>query len=350
MKLKELASLLKCPYEGDGDLEIKRVAGLEEAGEGDLTFISYPRYLSWLEKTRATAIIVSPDIQVQGKNILRSLNPYLTFIQAAEILHPSPKNVPGVSAGAWVSPSAQIGPEVTISAGCFIGERVKIGARTVIHPLVAIYSDVTIGEDCLIHSHVAIRENTQIGNRVIIHNGAVIGSDGFGYIQLENGRHRKIPQLGRVVIEDDVEIGANTAIDRAALGETRIGHGTKIDNLVQIAHNVQIGADSILAGQAGIAGSTKIGQRVFMGGQVGIADHIEIGDGVLIAAKSGVMRNIPSGSFVAGIPSLDIKQWRKICVLLPQLPDTFKEIKKIAAKIEEIEKKINRQEKNQTNE
>lgn len=342
MKLKELASLLKCNYEGDGEAEIIKVAGLEEAGQGDLTFLSYPRYQSWLEKTRATAIIIRPDVQVQGKNILRSVNPHLTFIQAAEILHPSPKAEPGVSSGAWVSPSAQIGPEVTISAGCVIGERVKVGARTVIHPLVAIYSDVTIGEDCHIHSHVAIRENTQIGNRVIIHNGVVIGSDGFGYIQLENGRHRKIPQLGRVVIEDEVEIGANTTIDRAALGETRIGRGTKIDNLVQIAHNVQIGANSILAGQVGIAGSTKIGQRVILGGQVGIADHIEIGDGVLIAAKSGVMRNIPPGSSVAGIPSLDIKEWRKICVLLPQLAETFKEIKRIGTKLEELEKKIGR--------
>lgn len=341
MKLKELASLLKCPYEGNGEVEIKRVAGLEEAGEGDLSFLSHPRYKPWLEKTRATAIILDLEANVQGKNVLRSANPQLTFIQAVEILHPSPKPKPGVSTGAWISPSAQIGPEVTISAGCVIGDRVKIGARTVIQPLVVIYSDVEIGDDCLIHSHVAIREKTRIGNRVIIHNGAVIGSDGFGYIQLENGHHRKIPQLGWVVIEDDVEIGANTTIDRAALGETRIGRGTKIDNLVQIAHNVQIGADSILAGQVGIAGSTKIGRRVIMGGQVGIADHIEIGDGVLIAAKSGVMRNIPSGSFVAGIPTLDIKEWRKICVLLPQLAETFKEIKRIRAKLEELEKKIN---------
>lgn len=341
MKLRELASLLKCNYEGNGEVEIKRVANLEDAGEGDLTFLSHPRYQSWLEKTRATAIIISSEVQVQGKNILRSVNPQLTFIQAAEILHPSPKPEPGVSADAWISPSAQIGPEVAISAGCVIGDRVKIGARTIIHPLVVIYSDVEIGEDCLIHSHVAIREKTQIGNRVIIHNGAVIGSDGFGYIQLENGHHRKIPQLGYVVIEDEVEIGANTTIDRAALGETRIGRGTKIDNLVQIAHNVRIGADSILAGQVGIAGSTKIGQKVMMGGQVGIADHLEIGDGVLIAAKSGVMRNIPPGSFVAGIPSLDIKEWRKICVLLPQLATTFKEIKRIGARLEELEKKIN---------
>jgi UDP-3-O-[3-hydroxymyristoyl] glucosamine N-acyltransferase len=340
VKLKELASILNCPYEGDGEVEIKRVAGLEEAGEGDLTFLSHPRYKPWLEKTRASAIVLSPEVQASGKNILRSPHPQLTFIEAAEMLHPLPKPEPGISAAAWISPSAQIGPEVTISAGCVIGDRVKIGARTVLHPLVAVYPDVEIGEDCLIHSHVSIREKTRIGNRVIIHNGAVIGSDGFGYLQLADGRHRKIPQLGHVVIEDEVEIGANTTIDRAALGETRIGRGTKIDNLVQIAHNVRIGPNSILAGQVGIAGSTRIGEGVIMGGQVGIADHLEIGDRVLIAAKSGVMRDIPSGSFVAGIPSLDIREWRKICVLLPQLAETFKEIKRIREKLEELEKKL----------
>ncbi|MCX7972939.1 MAG: UDP-3-O-(3-hydroxymyristoyl)glucosamine N-acyltransferase [Candidatus Aminicenantes bacterium] len=345
MKLKELASLLNCPYEGNGEVEIKRVASLEEAREGDLSFLSHPRYKNWLEKTKATAIILNLNLQVMGKNIIRSANPQLTFIQAAEILSPEVKPTPVISPAAWIAASAQIGPEVSVGPGCVIGERVKIGARTVIHPLVVIYSDVEIGEDCLIHSHVAIREKTIIGNRVIIHNGVVIGSDGFGYVQLEKGEHRKIPQLGRVIIEDEVEIGANTAIDRATLGETRIGRGTKIDNLVQIAHNVKIGANSILAGQVGIAGSTRIGQRVVMGGQVGIADHVDIGDGVLIAAKSGVMRDLPPGAFVAGIPSLDIKEWRKICVLLPRLAETFKEIKELKERIEELEKKISNKDK-----
>lgn len=340
MKLKELASLLNCPYEGDGEVEIKRVASLEEAKEGDLTFLSHPRYKPWLEKTKAEAIILRPDVQAPGKNIIRSSNPQLTFIQAIDLLYPPEKPKPGISSAAWIAPTAQIGPEVSIGPGCVISDHVKIGARTVIHPLVAIYAEVEIGEDCLIYSHVAIREKTIIGNRVIIHNGAVIGSDGFGYVQLENGLHRKIPQLGRVIIEDDVEIGANTTIDRATLGETRIGRGTKIDNLVQIAHNVQIGANSILAGQVGIAGSSRIGQRVIMGGQVGIADHVDIGDGVLIAAKSGVMKDLPAGVIVAGIPSLDIKIWRKICVLLPQLADAFKEIKLLKEKLDQLDKKL----------
>lgn len=340
MKLKELASRLNCPFEGDGEVEIKRVASLEEAGEGDLSFLSHPRYKPWLEKTKAEAIILRPEDQAPGKNIIRSPNPQLTFIQAIEILYPPEKPKPGISSAAWIAPSAQIGPEVSIGPGCVISDNVKIGARTIIHPLVTIYAEVEIGEDCLIHSHVSIRERTIIGHRVIIHNGAVIGSDGFGYVRLDNGTHRKIPQLGRVVIEDDVEIGANTTIDRAALGETRIGRGTKIDNLVQIAHNVRIGANSILAGQVGIAGSTRIGQRVIMGGQVGIADHVDIGDDVLIAAKSGVMKDLPPGIMVAGIPSLDIKVWRKVCVLLPQLADTFREIKILKEKLEQLEKKL----------
>ncbi|MGQ9577936.1 MAG: UDP-3-O-(3-hydroxymyristoyl)glucosamine N-acyltransferase [Candidatus Aminicenantales bacterium] len=340
MKLKELAARLNCTYEGDGEVEIRRVASLETATEGDLSFLSHPRFRRLLSQTRASALILAPDIPVEGKNVIRSVNPQLSFIQAAELLHPATRPIPGIDASAYVSPTATLGEGVTISAGCVIGANVVIGARTIIHPLVVIYPEVTIGEDCEIHAHVSIRERTLVGNRVIIHNGAVIGADGFGYVQTSEGEHRKIPQLGRVVIEDDVEIGANTTIDRAALGETRIGRGTKIDNLVQVAHNVQIGPHSILAGQVGIAGSTKIGQRVIMGGQVGIADHIEIGDRVLIAAKSGVAKDIPPASFMAGIPAVDIREWRKVCVLLSKLEQMFKEVNRLRQMVEEREKKL----------
>lgn len=340
MKLKELAARLNCTYEGDGEVEIWRVASLETATEGDLSFLSHPRFHRLLSQTRASALILAPDIPVEGKNVIRSVNPQLSFIQAAELLHPATRPEPGIDASAYVSPTATLGEGVTISAGCVIGANVVIGARTIIHPLVVIYPEVTIGEDCEVHAHVSIRERTLVGHRVIIHNGAVIGADGFGYIQTGEGEHRKIPQLGRVVIEDDVEIGANTTIDRAALGETRIGRGTKIDNLVQVAHNVQIGPHSILAGQVGIAGSTKVGQRVIMGGQVGIADHIEIGDRVLIAAKSGVAKDIPPDSFMAGIPAVDIREWRKVCVLLSKLEQLFKEVKRLRLMVEEWEKKL----------
>jgi len=342
MKLKDLATFLRCQLEGDGEVEIKGVASLEQAEEGDLSFLSHPRYRQLLGQTRASALILAPDIPAQGKNVLRSAHPQLSFIEAVELLHPAKKPKPGIDPDALVSPTASLGAEVTIGPGCVIGENVVIGSRTIIYPLVVIYPEVEIGEECVIHSHVSIREKTKIGHRVIIHNGVVVGADGFGYIQMSDGRQRKIPQVGRVIIEDDVEIGANTTIDRAALGETRIGRGTKIDNLVQVAHNVQIGPDSILAGQVGIAGSTKIGQRVIMGGQVGVSDHVEIGDQVLIAAKSGVMRDIPSGSMVAGIPTVDIKEWRKVCVLLTQLAETFKEIRKLRDRVQALEEKLSR--------
>ncbi len=339
MKLKELAARLNCPYEGDGEVEIQGVASLDTAAEGDLSFLSHPRFRPLLSQSKASALILAHDVPAEGKNVIRSANPQLSFVQAAELLHPATRPRPGIDPRAYISPTASLGEDVTISAGCVIGENVVIGARTIIHPLVVIYPEVTIGEDCEIHAHVSIRERTRVGNRVIIHNGAVIGADGFGYVQTDEGEHRKIPQLGRVVIEDDVEIGANTTIDRAALGETRIGRGTKIDNLVQVAHNVEIGPHSILAGQVGIAGSSKVGQKVIMGGQVGISDHVEIGDRVLIAAKSGVMKDIPSDSFMAGIPAVDIRQWRKVCVLLSRLEEMHKEIKRLRAVVEEREKK-----------
>jgi UDP-3-O-[3-hydroxymyristoyl] glucosamine N-acyltransferase len=215
---------------------------------------------------------------------------------------------------------------------------VEIGQGTVIYPLVVIYPRVRIGENCLIYSHVSIREDTVIGNRVILHNGSVVGSDGFGYEKLEAGSYLKIPQVGRVVIEDDVEVGANATIDRAALDETVVRKGTKIDNLVQVAHNVEIGENSILAALTGIAGSSKVGKNVILGGQVGVSDHVQIGDNVIAAAKSGITKSIPAGSFVSGSPHLDIRDWRKIWVLLPQLYDYVKEIKDLKKRVEELEK------------
>jgi UDP-3-O-[3-hydroxymyristoyl] glucosamine N-acyltransferase len=209
--------------------------------------------------------------------------------------------------------------------------------------LVSIYPRVKIGAKTVLHSHVSIREDVKIGSRVIIHNGAVIGSDGFGYIKTGDGSYQKIPQKGTVIIEDDVEIGANTAVDRAALGETIIRKGAKIDNLVQVAHNVEVGENTILAGQTGLAGSVKIGKSAVLAGQVGVADHVNIGDGVIIAAQSGVNKDIPPGSFVAGSPPLDIRDWRKVCVLLPQLHDFIKEVKRLRARVEELEKKLNKE-------
>jgi len=219
-----------------------------------------------------------------------------------------------------------------------IGDGVRIGRGAVIFPLVCVYPDVVIGEGAVIHSHVAIREGVRLGNRVIVHNGAVIGADGFGYLRLADGSHKKIPQKGTVVIEDDVEVGANTAIDRAALGETIVRRGAKIDNLVQVAHNVEVGENAILAGQTGLAGSVRIGRGALLGGQVGVADHVRIGDGAMAAGKSGIIKDVPAGAFVSGSPHLDVRDWRKVWVLLPQLYGFIKDVKKLKSRVEELER------------
>lgn len=338
--VRELSRLLNCPFEGEGRTRIQGVSSLEKAEEGDLVFVAHSRYFPLLEQSKASAAIIPVEKKYERIPVIKSDNPYLTFIRAVEFFYKPFRFGPGIHPQAFVSPLAKIGREVAVGAFSFIGDEVEIGARTVIFPLVSILPLVKIGKDAVIHSHVSIREKVRIGNRVIIHNGAVIGSDGFGYLKAEDGSHTKIPQKGTLIIEDDVEVGANTTIDRAALGETVINKGTKIDNLVQIAHNVEIGKNTILAAQTGIAGSSQIGKKVIMGGQVGVADHVHIGDNVIIAARSGIMKNIPSNSFVGGSPHLDIRDWRKVWVLLPKLYDFVKDLKKLKKKVEELENKI----------
>lgn len=340
LNVEELARLLNCPYEGDGGREIQGVSSLEMAKEGELVFLAHRKYRALLEQSKASAAIIPVEERYDRIPVIKSENPHLDFIKAVELFYRPYRPMPGIHASALVSPSAKIGKDVSIGAFALIGDGAEVGAKTVIFPFVAIYPRVKIGRETVIHSHVSIREDVQIGNRVIIHNGAVIGSDGFGYLQDKDRSHIKIPQVGRVIIEDDVEVGANTAIDRATLGETIIKKGTKIDNLVQIAHNVEIGQNSILAGQVGIAGSTKIGKNVIMGGQVGVRDHIKIEDNVIVAGKGGVAKDIPANSIVAGIPHMDIKDWLRISALLPKLYDLSKDIKRLKKKVEELEKKI----------
>jgi UDP-3-O-[3-hydroxymyristoyl] glucosamine N-acyltransferase len=248
--------------------------------------------------------------------------------------------VPGIHPTAWISPAARIGQNVSIGAFSYIGEDVEIGDNVVIHPLVSVYPEARIGERTILHSHVSIREGVRLGKGVIVHNGAVIGSDGFGYLKLEDGTHLKIPQLGSVIVEDNVEIGANTAVDRAALDETMIGKGTKIDNLIQIAHNVEIGRNGILAAQTGIAGSSKIGHNVVMGGQVGIPDHITIGDNVIVMAQAGVTKDLPDGSIVVGSPHMKVRDFWKMWAALGQLYDLIRDFKALQKKIEELEKRL----------
>jgi UDP-3-O-[3-hydroxymyristoyl] glucosamine N-acyltransferase len=334
----ELAGLLGCRFEGDGKRPVTGFAGLENAREGDLVFLSSPKLRKHLEGSPAAAAIVPEGETFRGLPVIFSKTPHLTFIRAAELFFQPYRPEPGIHPTAVVSPSAQIGRQVAVGALTVVGDEAEIGDKTVIFPLVSIYPRAKIGEGCVIHSHVSIREGVLVGNRVILHSGVVIGADGFGYLKLEDGTHKKIPQTGTVVIEDDVEIGANSAVDRAALGETIIRRGTKIDNLVQVAHNVEVGENAILAGQVGIAGSSRIGKNVVLAGQVGVADHLSVGDNVVAIAQTGIAQDVPAGAVVAGTPQLDVRDWRKASVLLPQLYDLFKDLKRLKARVEELEK------------
>ncbi|MFQ6082504.1 MAG: UDP-3-O-(3-hydroxymyristoyl)glucosamine N-acyltransferase [Candidatus Aminicenantia bacterium] len=341
-KLKELAQILKCPYQGDGETEITGVASIDQAKKGDLTFFTHPKLRPLLEKTKASAVIIALEESFNRLPVLKAKNPHLIFAKALSLFFEPYLPCPGIHSTAIISSPVKMGKDVSIGAFCYIGENSEIGDHCIIFPLVTIYPQVKIGKETIIHSLVSIRERVIIGDQVIIHNGAVIGSDGFGYAKQDNDSYYKIPQTGEVVIGNEVEIGANTTIDRATLGKTIIHQGVKIDNLVQVAHNVEIGAHSILAGQTGIAGSTKIGKKVVLGGQVGITDHIKIGDEAIAAAKTGITGNVPDRAFIAGIPHTDIKTWRKAYASLPRLYDLIKEVRHLKARIEELEKIVNR--------
>jgi UDP-3-O-[3-hydroxymyristoyl] glucosamine N-acyltransferase len=337
--LGELARLLDCLFEGDESLPLTGVASLEKAQKGDLAFYSHPKYREQLDRTRASAAIVPQDEKVDEIPVIRSKDPYISFIKAVEFFYSPYRPEPGIHPQSFVASSAKLGKDISIGAFAFIGENVEIGDGSVIFPLAAVLPGVKIGKQTTIYTHVSIREDVSIGDRVIIHSGAVIGSDGLGFAQAENGTHVKIPQKGSVIIEDDVEIGANSTIDRAALDHTIIKKGTKIDNLVQIAHSVEIGENNILASQTGIAGSSKTGKNVLMGGQVGVIDHLTIGDNAIIAAQSGVGKDVAPGSIIGGSPHMDIKTWRKACAAFPRIYELLKEVKLLRKRVEDLEKK-----------
>jgi UDP-3-O-[3-hydroxymyristoyl] glucosamine N-acyltransferase len=342
--VRELAERLGCAFEGDGGVRIKGVASLEQAGAGDLVFLAGPKLRPKLDASGASAAIVPEGAEGEsgGKRripVIRAADPHLCFARAAGLFYEPLRPAIGVHPTAVVAASARIGEGASVGALASVGEDVEIGAGAVIHPLVSIYPGVKIGEGSVIHSHVSIREGVVIGKRVTIHNGCVIGADGFGYIKGPDGRHVKVPQVGGVIIEDDVEIGANTAIDRAALDATIIRKGVKIDDLVMVGHNVEVGENAILVAQVGISGSSRVGRGAILSGQVGIADHVSIGDGAIAAAKSGVTKDVPAGAMVSGSPHLDIREWRKFWAAAPRLYDLIKEFKRLKARVEELEKK-----------
>jgi UDP-3-O-[3-hydroxymyristoyl] glucosamine N-acyltransferase len=338
MKLSEIAEHLGGTLEGNGDDEITAVAGLKEARAGDLSFLANPKYASQVAETGASAVIVPNDWDRAVKcSLIRVENSDHAFAEAAELFYePVPASVPGVHPTAFVAESARIGEGVSIGAQCTVEGGVVIGANTVIQSNCTIGYKTVIGENCLLYPLVSTREFTEIGHRVIIHNGSVIGSDGFGYAVQKDGSRTKIPQIGKVVVEDDVEIGANVAIDRARFGKTRIGKGTKIDNLVQIAHNVVIGEHSVMCGQSGVSGSTTIGSRVILAGQSGLAGHLEVGNGAIIGAQAGVMKDVDPKDFVIGSPAMPHLQFKKMVantILLPKLKEKVKLLEDELAKL-----------------
>jgi UDP-3-O-[3-hydroxymyristoyl] glucosamine N-acyltransferase len=333
--LSELATRLGCDLRGQGDVDVVRVSGLEYAGPGDLSFVANQRYVSLLAKTRASAVIVSPELDTTLPSLV-SKNPYLAYARSATLLHPQPRPEPGIHPTAQIDPSAVVGEGAHVGPFAVVGARSRLGARSVLHPHVVLYADVQIGDDCLLHSGVQVREGSRVGNRVVIQNGSVIGGDGFGFARDQSGRYEKIPQIGVVVIEDDVEIGALVAIDRSSMHETRIGRGAKLDNLVQIGHSVIVGADTVLAGQVGVAGSTRIGERVILAGQVGVAGHLTIGDGAIVTAQSGIPSSVEPGAVVSGSPACDNRTWLKASAAMPRLPDLIKRVRALEREIEAL--------------
>ncbi len=344
MKLSEIATRLGGALDGDGAIEITAVAGLKEAGEGELSFLANPKYAGQVSATAASAVIVPGDWDRPVKcALIRVENSDQSFAQAAELFYePVPASRPGVHPSAVVDESVQLGEHVSIGPNCTVEAGVTIGDNTVVQANCVIGYKTVIGRDCLIYPLVSTREFTKIGDRVIIHNGTVVGSDGFGYAVQKDGSRTKIPQIGNVVIEDDVEIGANVAIDRARFGKTKIGRGTKIDNLVQIAHNVVVGEHSVMCGQAGISGSTTIGSKVILAGQAGLAGHLEVGDGAIVGAQSGVMKDIEPKDFVIGSPAMPHLQYKKMVantILLPKLKEKIKQLEERVSAIESLENK-----------
>jgi UDP-3-O-[3-hydroxymyristoyl] glucosamine N-acyltransferase len=338
--LADLARQLGCRLEGDGTIDVVRVAGIEDAGPGEVTFLANPKYAPKLAATRASAVIADASVTAAPCAILRTAHPYLAFAAAVGLLTPPVRSVPGISPLASVDPSAELGEGVTIAAFVAIGPRVRIGARTVVRPHASIGAGSSVGTDCLIHAHVSIREDVTIGHRVVVQDAAVIGSDGFGFARRPDGTHQKIPQVGRVVVEDDVEIGAHTAVDRPAVGETRIAAGAKIDNLVQVAHGVKIGRNVLLAAQVGIAGSTALDDDVMMAGQSGATGHVHLGRGAVVGAKSAVTKDVEAGRHVVGIPAGDAGEWRQSAVLLRRLPEFRKILTDLEARLAALEAKV----------
>ena len=339
MKLAELADATLSTIErGDRDLEISAAAGLDIAQAGEITFLANPKYTPQIRETKASAILLNEGVKLDREDIavLRAKDAYLAYTRTLRLFHPSVDVVPSVHPSAVVDPSAiispscEIGPNVVIGKNCGVAEGVKIFAN------VTVYDGASIGRNSVIHSGVSIRENCEIGENCIIHNNSTIGCDGFGYAKDEEKRWLKIPQVGRVVLEDDVEIGANTAIDCASVGETRIKRGAKIDNLVQIGHSCTVDEDALICSQTGLAGSSVIGKRVILAGQVGIAGHLKVGDDAVLTAKSATSHDVEPGKVISGIPGFDNKEWLRSTAAYRKLGEIVQRLRGLEKKVEKL--------------
>lgn len=341
ISLETIAKAIKAEVVGDaGAITVTGVSSLEEAGPRDLAYVAAGRFAKAASRSKAAAFVVEGQIPELNRAQLVAANPAYAFACIVQRFFTPPYRARGIAEWVVRGKDVQVGPAVSIYPFVTLGDRVRIGARVTLHPGVCIGDDCQVGDDSILYPNVTVRERCRIGRRVIIHSGAVVGSDGFGYVQHE-GRHHKIPQIGTVIIEDDVELGANVAVDRATFGQTVVKRGTKVDNLVQIAHNVLIGEDCVLAGQVGIAGSTIVGHHVMVGGQAGVADHLTIGDRVMIAARSGVTANLEAGQVVSGSPVMPHELSVKAHAILPRLPELRQRVRDLERRVRALESQMN---------
>jgi UDP-3-O-[3-hydroxymyristoyl] glucosamine N-acyltransferase len=329
MRVRDLAESLGCPFEGDGEHAVGGVASLKEGAPDTLGFLRSEKYLGELGDSKVGAVIAPIGVDVGGIPVIRSGNPGLHFARAVSLLHPAPRPAPGVHPTAQVDPAADVDSAASVGAHCSVGARCRIGPGSVLHPQVALYPDVEVGSDCTFHARVVVREGTRIGSRVVLQPGVVLGADGFGYVFDEGGGWEHVPHTGGVVIEDDVEIGANSTIDRSMLGDTRIGRGTKIDNLVMVGHNCEVGEHVIVAAQVGMAGSSTVERRVVMMGQSALAGHLTVGEGAFLGGRTAVHSNVRPGTRVWGTPQLEEMRWFRSSAVFAKLPDLVRRLRAI---------------------
>jgi len=338
-RLKEIAEHVGGVVVGNTDVVVCGVRGIDEAGEGDLTFIANPKYRDRLDETRASAILVSPGVTSPGKNLIVTDDPYSAMAMTLSLLYPEETIPSGISGDAFVEAGADIGKDVTLYPGVYVGRRTRIERGVILYPGVFVGDDTIVGEESILHPNVVVYKGCSVGKRVILHAGVVVGADGFGFAN-PGADNRKVPQVGIVQIDDDVEVGANTTIDRGTLGRTWIQKGAKIDNLVQIAHNVVIGENSIIVAQVGISGSTKLGESVILAGQVGVAGHITIGDHVVVGGQSGVHESVPPNQIVSGTPHMPHFAWLRAQACRPHLPEMRKTVNALLKRIEQLEETV----------